>query len=108
MTASMELLVSMKDVFCRARSVPLALEEMVSADLDRLEKRDIITKLDSDCRMITLSSTCRAEICAMSMLCRNYASDKVRKMEIRSRLQRSSIAWSSIVSSWIRMKLRWS
>ena len=46
-TASMELLDGAKDVFCRARPVPLALEEMVSTELDRLERRGIISKLHS-------------------------------------------------------------
>ena len=44
-TASMELMDGAKNVFCRARSVPLALEDKVNAELDRLERRGVITKI---------------------------------------------------------------
>ena len=43
--ASMELLEGAKNVFCRARPVPLALENKVNAELDRLERRGVISKI---------------------------------------------------------------
>ena len=44
-TASMELIEGAKNVFCRARPIPVALEEKVNAELDRLERRGIISKI---------------------------------------------------------------
>ena len=43
--ARMELVEGAKDMFCRARRVPIALEEKISHELDRLEQRGIITKV---------------------------------------------------------------
>ena len=42
--ARMQLVDNAKDVFCPARKVPVALEDKVHRELDRLEQRGIITK----------------------------------------------------------------
>jgi hypothetical protein len=42
----MNLVEGAKNVFCRARNVPVALEEKVKNELDRLERRGIISKID--------------------------------------------------------------
>ena len=42
--AKMELIKGMPNVFCRARPVPIALEDEVAAELDRLEEAAVIAK----------------------------------------------------------------
>lgn len=44
--AGMQLIDNAADVFCRARQVPIALEQKVNSELDRLEQRGIISRLE--------------------------------------------------------------
>ena len=45
--AALRLSKDAKPVFCKARSVPFALKEVVGSDLDRLEKEGILVKVSS-------------------------------------------------------------